>query len=86
MSKPKPESDITWNDAAVERGGFTAKDLLVLARTEPPVRPAVRLRAQDGANGESDEAAIKRYLEMYEKSKPRPRGLGLDQGPSGGEA
>jgi hypothetical protein len=73
----KPASDVTWNEAAVERSGLTAKDLLVLARTTPAERPAVRLRAQDGANGESEEAAIKRYLAMYERSKPRNRPASL---------
>lgn len=82
---------ITWSQAALERSGISAKDLLVLAMTAPPVRPAIRLLAaeQDAQNdpgSESAEAAITRYVEMYEQSKPRPRDSGLGQGPSGGKA
>jgi hypothetical protein len=55
---------LVWSEAALQRGGINAKELLVLSGTTPVVvsQPV-----------ESTAQAIKRYLDMYEQSKPTGR-------------
>lgn len=57
---------IVWSETALERGGINAKELLLTVGTAPTVtRPAPR--------PESTAEAVKRYVAIYEQSKPTGR-------------